>query len=281
MIQPGVLWGVATGAAWGVADFAGGLASRRAAPIAVTAGSQVVGLIGLLVAFLILRPAAPAPESLLLGALAGIGGGLGLAFLYQALATGSMGLVSALSGAGAAVLPVLVTVLLGAELAPVALVGVACVVAAAVAATDISRDAASRSALLLSFGAAVGFASWYLIIDRAAQQDPLWALIASRSAAAALTVAIVAFTAARASVAALPPVLPLIVAAGVLDVAANVFFVIARDAISVALAAPLSGLYPLATMILARVVLGERLPRLGLLSVLLAVAGIVFISLGR
>ena len=40
MIQPGVLWGVATGAAWGVADFAGGLASRRAAPIAVTAASR-------------------------------------------------------------------------------------------------------------------------------------------------------------------------------------------------------------------------------------------------
>ena len=281
MIQPGVLWGVATGAAWGVADFAGGLASRRAAPIAVTAGSQVVGLIGLLVALLILRPEAPAPESLALGALAGIGGGLGLAFLYQALASGSMGLVSALSGAGAAVIPLLVTMLLGAEVVPLAVVGVVCVVAAAVAATDISRDAASRSALLLSFGAAVGFASWYLIIDRAAQQDPLWALIASRSTAAALTTAIVVLTAARASVSALPPILPLIVAAGMLDVAANVFFVIARDAISVALAAPLSGLYPLATMVLARVVLGERLPRLGLLSVLLAVAGIVFISLGR
>jgi len=281
VIQPGVLWGVATGAAWGVADFAGGLASRRAAPIAVTAGSQVVGLIGLLVALLILRPEAPAPESLALGALAGIGGGLGLAFLYQALASGSMGLVSALSGAGAAVIPLLVTMLLGAEVVPLAVVGVVCVVAAAVAATDISRDAASRSALLLSFGAAVGFASWYLIIDRAAQQDPLWALIASRSTAAALTTAIVVLTAARASVSALPPILPLIVAAGMLDVAANVFFVIARDAISVALAAPLSGLYPLATMVLARVVLGERLPRLGLLSVLLAVAGIVFISLGR
>ena len=73
----------------------------------------------------------------------------------------------------------------------------------------------------------------------------------------------------------------MIAAAGVLDVAANVFFVLARDDISVALAAPLSGLYPLATMVLARIVLGERLPRLGLLSVVLAVSGIVLISLGR
>jgi len=281
MIQPGVLWGVATGAAWGVADFAGGLASRRAAPIAVTAGSQVIGLIALLAGLVVLGPAAPAPETLALGALAGVGGGLGLAFLYQALSTGAMGLVSALSGAGAAVIPLLVTVVLGAELALVAVVGVGCVVAAAVAATDISRDAASRSALLLSLGAAVGFSTWYLIIDRAAEQNGLWALVASRAAAVAVTVAIVTFTRARSGLPALRPVFPLIVAAGVLDVAANVFFVLARGDISVALAAPLSGLYPLATMILARVVLGERLPRLGLLSVMLAVAGIVLISLGR
>lgn len=281
MIQAGVLWGVATGAAWGVADFAGGLASRRAAPIAVTAGSQVVGLVGLLVALLVLRPDAPVGETLTLGALAGLAGGLGLAFLYQALATGSMGLVSALSGAGASVIPLVVTVALGADLSLVAVVGVACVVAAAVTASDISRDAASRNALLLSFGAALGFAAWYLIIDRAAQQGPLWALTASRTTASVLGISIVVMTAARASVAALPRLLPLIVTAGGLDVAANVFFVIARDAISVALAAPLSGLYPLATMVLARVVLGERLPRLGLLSVMLAVAGIVLISLGR
>jgi drug/metabolite transporter (DMT)-like permease len=281
VIQAGVLWGVATGAAWGVADFAGGLASRRAAPIAVTAGSQVIGLVGLLVALLVLRPDAPVGETLALGALAGLAGGLGLAFLYQALATGSMGLVSALSGAGASVIPLLVTVALGADLSLVAVVGVGCVVAAAVAASDVSRDAASRNALLLSFGAALGFAGWYLIIDLAAEQGALWALTASRTTASALGITIVALTAARASVAALPRLLPLILLAGGLDLAANVFFVIARDAISVALAAPLSGLYPLATMVLARVVLGERLPRLGLLSVMLAVAGIVLISLGR
>lgn len=281
MIQPGVLWGVATGAAWGVADFAGGLASRRAAPIAVTAGSQVIGLIGLLVALEVLRPAAPALGTLALGAVAGLAGGLGLAFLYQALATGSMGLVSALSGAGASVIPLLVTVALGADLPPVAVIGVGCVVAAAVAATDVSRDAASRQALLLSAGAAIGFAAWYLVIDRAAEQDAIWALVASRTAASALGVSIVALTSARASVSALPRLLPIIAAAGVLDVAANVFFVIARDAMRVALAAPLSGLYPLATMVLARIVLGERLPRLGLVSVILAVAGIVLISLGQ
>lgn len=280
MIQSGVLWGVLTAGAWGVADFAGGLASRRAAPMAVTAGSQLVGLIGLLAAVVLTRPAAPPEETLALGAVAGIAGGLGLGLLYQALAVGSMGLVSALSGAGAALVPLVVTVLLGGSLPGPALLGVACVVAAGLAATDISRDAASRTALLLSLGAAAGFGSWYLIIDRAVEQDALWALVASRAAAVTVISVVVALTSARHHLAAVRPLWPLILAAGLLDVAANIGFVLARDVISVAIAAPLSGLYPIATMLMARTVLGERLPRLGLVSVALAVSGIVLISVG-
>jgi drug/metabolite transporter (DMT)-like permease len=271
---------VATAAAWGTADFAGGLASRRAAPLAVTAGSQVVGFLLLVGVVLLVQPGAPPTETLVLSAVAGVAAGLGLASLYQALATGAMGLVSALSGAGAAVIPLFVTVFLGAQLGATALIGVGCVVAAAVAATDVSRDATSRRALLLAFGAAAGFSAWYLIIDRAAGDHGLWAVTASRTASSALLIGLVAATSARSSIGSLRPLLPLIAAAGLLDVAANVFFVLARDQISVAIAAPLSGLYPLATMILARIVLGERLPRLGLLSVGLAVTGIVLISVG-
>jgi drug/metabolite transporter (DMT)-like permease len=281
VIQPGVLWGLATAAAWGTADFTGGLASRRVAPFAVTAGSQVIGLVALVVGILLLGPPAPAADTLLLGAVAGLGGGLGLAFLYEGLARGSMGIVSSLSGAGAAVIPLLATLLLGTQIAPVAMVGVALIVAAGLAAADVSRDAASRSALLLALGAAIGFSSWYLIIDRAAADGGIWALVASRTASVVLIGGIVAATKARAGVRSLPSVLPLLVLAGVLDVGANVFFVVARGEISVALAATLSGLYPLATMLLARVVLGERLPRLGMLAVLLAVAGTILISVGR
>lgn len=281
MIQPGVLWGLATAAAWGTADFTGGLASRRVAPLAVTAGSQLIGLVALVIGVLLVAPPVPALDSLVLGAVAGLGGGLGLAFLYEGLARGSMGIVSALSGAGAAVIPLLATLLFGTQIAPVALVGVALIVAAGLAAADISRDAASRSALLLAFGAAIGFSSWYLIIDLAVVEGGIWALVASRTGSVVLIAGLVAATKARSSVPSLASVLPLVALAGILDVAANVFFVVARGEISVALAATLSGLYPLATMLLARFALGERLPRLGLVSVLLAVTGTIFISIGR
>ena len=281
MFQAGVGWGLATAAAWGVADFAGGVASRRAAPVAVTAASQLVGLALLVSAVVLVQPPVPAPDVLLLGAVAGLGGGLGLAFLYEGLARGAMGIVSALAGAGSAVVPLLVSMLLGTAVPPVALVGVSLVVGAGLAAADVSRDAASRSALLLSLGAAIGFSAWYLLIDRAAGAGGIWALVASRTASSVLMVVLVAVTGARSSIPALRPVLPFILAAGVLDVGANVFFIVARGEISVGLAATLSGLYPLVTMFMARLVLGERLPRLGVLSVLLAVTGTILISVSR
>ena len=279
-MNPGILWGLATAAAWGTADFAGGLASRRAVPMVVTAGSQGIGLLALLVGALLLRPPVPALEVLAVGALAGVGGGLGLAFLYEGLARGAMGIVSSLAGAGAVVIPLLVSLVLGTEIAPVAIAGIFLVLLAGLAATDVSRDQASRTSLLLALGAAAGFATWYLLIDQVADEGRLSVLIASRSTSTLLLVAIVAATSARSGIPATRAVLPFVATAGILDVGANVFFVLARGDISVALAATIASLYPLFTMTLARLFLGERLPRLGLLAVLLAVAGTVLISVG-
>lgn len=280
-MNPGVLWGLATAAAWGTADYAGGLASRRAVPVVVTAASQSIGLVALVVAALVLRPALPAWEALAVGAVAGVGGGLGLAFLYEGLARGSMGIVSSLAGAGAVVIPLLVSLVLGTEIAPLAFAGIALILLAGLAAADVSRDQASRTSLLLAVGAAVGFATWYLLIDQVADAGRLWVLVASRSASSLLLVAIVLASRARDGIPGLRAVLPFVALAGMLDVAANVFFVLARGDISVALAATISGLYPLFTMALARILLGERLPRLGLLAVVMAVGGTVLISVAR
>ncbi len=280
-MNPGVLWGLATAAAWGTADFAGGFASRRAIPVVVTSASQAIGLVALLTAAVFMQPALPNIEAMAVGAVAGVGGGLGLAFLYEGLARGAMGIVSSLAGAGAVVIPLVVSLVVGTSIAPLALLGVGLIIGAALAAADVSRDQASRSALLLAAGAAVGFATWYLLIDLVADEGRLWVLIASRTASTLLLAAIVLATRAREGVGGLRSVLPFVALAGILDVGANVFFVLARGEISVALAATISGLYPIFTMLLARVFLAERLPRLGLLSVLLAVAGTVLISVGR
>jgi drug/metabolite transporter (DMT)-like permease len=279
-MQSGILFGLGAALSWGMGDFFGGIGSRRIAPFVVTFAADVVGLVVLLVIALVVQPPAPQLGTVGIAIVAGLAGGLGLAFLYQAFSLGSMGLVSALAGGGAALIPLVVTILFGAGLEPLQIAGVVCVLVAALMATDISRDAAGRRALLLSFGAAAGFATWYLLLDQAAHDSGLWALVVSRSSSAVLIGAICLLTPARADLGRMSSVLGIVVVAGLCDVGANGLFIASRAIIPVAVAAALSGLYPLVTMFLARAFLAERLPRLGVISVGVAVAGTVLISIG-
>ncbi len=265
-------------AAWGTGDFAGGLAARRAGGMLVTGGAQVVGLLLLLLAVAVVRPALPPTSTLVFGALGGIAGGLGLAALYRGLSLGAMGLVSAVSGVGGVLIPLAIgSLALGANIQPLQLAGVACAVLAIGAASGATTRGVSREAFVLALIAALGFGLWFVFLERASEGHQLWALVASR-AAAALVVGGTALL--RADLSRLRGVAPLVALAGLLDVAANGMVVLAFMTIPVGIAAALSGTFPLATMILARTVLGEALPRLGLLAVVLAVIGIVLISLG-
>ena len=108
-----------------------------------------------------------------------------------------------------------------------------------------------------------------MLLDLAAEQDQLWALIASRGTAAAL---IGGIALPRVSRVALRGTARLIGAAGIADISASGMVVISFASIPIGVAAAVAGLYPLATMLLARIVLQERLPRLGLI-VLISIGG--------
>jgi drug/metabolite transporter (DMT)-like permease len=278
VVEPGVLLGVGSAAAWGTGDFSGGVAARRVGGMLVTGGAQVVGFLILLIAVVVLRPAAPGLDTIALGALGGVAGGLGLAALYRGLALGAMGLVSAVSGVGGVLVPLAVGVLLwGNPIHPLQLVGVGCALAAVAAASGATTRGVNREALLLSLAAALGFGLWFVFLNRAAEHNQLWALVSSRGSASLLVGGAALLRSDRSN---LRQVAPLIGIAGLMDVTANGMVVLSFATIPVGIAAALSGTYPLATMVLARTVLGEALPRLGLVAVALAVAGIVFISLG-
>lgn len=278
MIEPGILLGLGAAGAWGSGDFAGGLAARRAGGIAVAAGAQVAGFALLVAALVVLQPPAPSSSTLLLGALGGIAGGIGLAALYAGLAMGAMGIVAAVSGVGGVLVPLAIAaLLLQPSIEPIQLAGVGCALAAVAAASGATTQGVSRLALVLALTAALGFGLWFVFLDRAAEQDQLWALVASRGSASLLIGAMALRRIDRAS---LRTAVPLIGLAGLMDVAANGMVVLSFATIPVGIAAALSGTYPLATMLLARVLLHEALPRLGLVAIVLAVAGIVLISLG-
>ena len=277
MPPAGIAYGLLAAITFGAGDFVGATAARRAGVLAVVAGAQVIGLVALLVALLVVRPAIPPIENVVLGLLAGVGGAVGLAALFGGMAVGSMGLVAALSGAGSLVIPLAAGAIMGVRIAPLQLVGVVFAAAAAAAAgSAASQDRVARRALLLSALAAVSFGAWYVLLDLSAQSgDPLWTLVLSRAASALLMVvaAVGRFDRGRYPV-------RLVAAAGLLDVGGNAFYLAARGEMAVGLAAALTGLYPIITLLLARFILGERLPALGLVGVALAVSAVVLISLG-
>ncbi len=277
MVEPGVLLGVGSAVAWGTGDYAGGLAARRAGGMLVTGGAQVVGFLFLMAAVIVLRPSPPAPATLVLGALGGIAGGLGLAALYRALAIGAMGLISAISGVGAVLIPLSVGVVVwGTPIQPLQLAGIGLAIAAVAAASGATTRGVSREGLGLALVAALGFGLWFVFLDRASVHDQLWALVASRGSASLLIGGLALLRSDRSE---LRPVLPLIGVAGLMDVFANGMVVLSFATIPLGISAALSGTYPLVTMLLARVLLQEALPRLGVAAVALAVAGIVCISL--
>jgi drug/metabolite transporter (DMT)-like permease len=277
MSPTGLFAGVLGALSFGAGDFLGAFAARRAGALIVVAGAHGVGLLALLVGVGIIRPPIPDAGAIGLGLMAGVAGVAGLGALYRGMAIGSMGLVTSLAGAGSLALPLVAGALLGAQITPVQLVGVGCAAAAAAAAGGASSDELGRRSLLLAGAAAVSFGAWYVLLDLAARGgDPLWALVFSRAGSSLIAGAVVA---ARGFDRSSVPIL-IVVVAGLFDVGGNALYVVAREHMHLGLAAALIGIYPIVTMLLARVVIGERLSRLGGLGVGLALLGIVLISAG-
>ena len=279
-VELGVLFGLGSAAAFGAGDFSGGLASRRVSGLTVAGVAQAIGLAALLVLLAVLRPAPPVAGAIAIAAVAGACGGLGLVALYSGLSLGSMGVVTALSGVGSVGLPLLLGYALGrAPVSPAQWLGVVVTMAAVGAASGATRQGVQPRAVALGLAAALFFGLWFLLLDVAAEESgsEVWALVASRGTA---TLLIGGAALVRWKSAGLRAAWPIVLLAGTMDVTGNAAFVLARSTLPVGVAAALAGIYPIVTMLLARAVLRESLPRLGYVAVVLAVVGIAIISLG-
>jgi drug/metabolite transporter (DMT)-like permease len=271
-----VALGLASGLSWGVADFLGGIASRRASAIAVVAVSQAAGLALALIALGIVRPEAPPASHVALGLAAGASGAVGLAAFYRGLAIGTMGLVAPVSALGALV-PLVVDLAAGRSPGPLALTGMAVALAgAALAASAPGR--ATRRGLGLAVVAALGFGGFFVLLAEAADQSVLWALTSARTASVPL--AVVAALAVGAGLRIGREILPVVVLAGILDASANMMFAEGSQRGLVSVVAVLGSLYPVATIALASVVLKERLGPLQAAGAAIALVGVVMIAAG-
>ena len=266
---------------YGGGDFAGGLASRRAGAVQVLLVTTPVGL-ALIALAAVFVPADPTRADLLWGAAAGVAGGAALPLFYAALAAGPMTVVAPVSALTAAVIPVAVGFARGDRIGVVALAGVVICLAAIVLVSlepsglQASAHApAGRRGLLLALGAGVGFGLFFVLLSFAGDDAGLWTLVTARAVAVGVTV-VVAVAAGAVSLRAAR--VPLTYAAALGDGLANVFFVLALEQGLLSLVAVITSLYPAGTVLLARLVLDEKLHRQRLVGLGLAAVGAVMVG---
>jgi len=283
-----VLFGLLAAVTYGVADFAGGQASRRANVFSVVLVSQVAGAVPLAIVVPFLAERAPAAGALVWGAAAGIGGGTGVLFLYRGLAVGRMSVVAPITGITAASLPVVFGLATGERPGVVSMIGVA---VALVSVALVSDGASSETetadddrapwqqpGVLHALAAGTGFGLFFVFLDAAGDGAGVWPLVAMRCSSLVL-VATIALS-LRQRVKPPPGTTTLMVLAGVLDVAANVFYLISTRFGLLSLVAVLTSMYPAVTVLMARLILNERMVRAQLVGLVLAGAAIFLIVLG-
>lgn len=263
---------------YGVADFAGGLASRSMRAMGVAGWSQVFGLPLLVIGSFIVTADSVSRADVLFGVLGGLFGIVGLVALYGALAAGTMSIVSPLTGALTALIPVVWGVVAGEVISTLQWFGIVlALLAAGLVATDRTHARLSRGVIVRAMVASLGFAAFFIALDQTSEGAGLWPLVAGRTVSIPLALVIGWVTAS----AAFPTrrVIPVVAAAGNADVAANMTILLALQSGPLGISVVLTSLYPAFTAIAAIIVLRERPTRTQTLGILLALAaGVLLVS---
>ena len=279
-----ILLGLAAAVLYGSGDFLGGLAARRAHVLAVLTLAEGTGA-AVALAAAAMSPGAPSLAGLAWGIGAGLVGGLGLIIFYVGLAAGPMSVVAPVSGLVSTVLPVGVALADGERPGAGVYAGaLLCLVAIVLASSGGQTGAAQRQtrpgrAIAYGVAAGVSFGLFFLLIRNAGQTGELWPVAAARigELAVVLTAAAVLRRGLRLRGTARWLLLAA-AGAGVIDVVANICYVAATRTGMFGLAVVLASLYPGITVLLARVVLGERLRWVQRAGLGLAAIGILLVA---
>jgi drug/metabolite transporter (DMT)-like permease len=262
---------------WGAGDFGGGIAARRGPLLGIVIATQLVGAGLTLVVAVTRAEAVPPAWEIGWALIAGVFGGVGIMSLYHGLATGRMGVVAPISGVLAAAIPVALGIVLQGVPGPARVIGM---ILALVAVMLVSRAGGGGSRRDVGLGTLAGFgiAVFNIGVSRFSAGQVFAPLTIVRASEGILFVLIVLL--GRRTWRLSRPILPLVILVGALDMGGNAFYILATQAGRLDVATILSSLYPVTTVILATLILRERIAGSQLAGVLLAIAAIVLIGAG-
>ncbi len=266
---------------YGAADFLGGLATKRSTTFSVVVFSQLSGLILVLVSLPFLPPSSPTASDFAWGAASGLAGGIGVALLYRGLAIGVMSVVAPVTAVCAVIIPLAVGAVLGERPTGLALIGVLLALLAIVLVSQTGHIEGGKRAttgvgIAIASGIAIGF--FLVFLQRTGPSAGLWPLVAAR------VVSVAFFTLAglvmRERLLPRRESMAIVISGGALDMLANILYLLAVRQGLLSIVATLTSLYPASTIILARIILGERLRWLQQAGVACAVVAIMLIVSG-
>jgi uncharacterized membrane protein len=270
--------GLASAIAWGAGDFGGGWTGRRAPVLGIGIGIDAIGVVVMTGVAAAIGEPWPGPVTLLLAAFAGVCAVVGLLGLYAGLAVGRMGVVAPVTAVIAAILPVVVGfVRLGLPGIGV-LTGIGCALVAVVLVSRSPDPTGRRSGIEYAVVGGVGIGLFNVAVGAFPEDLVAWPLAVIKGVALVATVAIVAV--GRRPWRIPGPLVPAVATVAVLDLAGNGFYILATQAGRLDVAATLSSLYPVTTIVLAILLLHERVSRSHLAGIIMAALAVALIAGG-
>jgi drug/metabolite transporter (DMT)-like permease len=267
---------LAAAASWGAGGFSGGLSARRASVFSVAPFSRISGIAAQISLAVALGEGIPSQTSLLYAAAAGVAGSVGLIAFYRSLAVGKMGINSALTGVLAAAFPMLVAAITLGVPPAVRLFGFAL---AAAGIWYLSRPGGVMQrprGLGVATLSGLGFGSFYVLISQVRGPSVFWSLAVATGTSLLILVGLTAVS--RQPLCPPREIISVALLAGIFDAGGSGCFVLAAHAGRMDVAAVLGSLYPAFTVLLARVILDERLTRTQTAGLIAAIAALPLIA---
>jgi len=263
---------LAAAVCWGGSDFSGGVSAKGTNAMSVVIVGQVAGLLCLLALLFMTGEPAPSFATLLWGCGAGLGAGFGLVYFYQALAIGQMGINAPITCIVTSVFTVLFGIWLEGMPAPLQIGGFAL---AMIAIWLMTSSEGKTAGLRQAVYAGLGFSVYLICSKQAANEAVYWPLVVSRITSILTLLAVV-----TASGGFVKPVADrsYMLAAGILDAAANALFIYAVRHGRLDVATMLSGLYPAVTALCARFILHEQVSRRQGVGIAVALTAVLLIA---
>ncbi len=271
-----VALGLAAALTWGAGDFSGGFASKRTNALSVVIVAHGFSMFLLVAAAFLWRAPLPPLSAWLWGGLAGLGGAIGLVLLYSALANGRMSVAAPVSALVAAGIPVMFAALTDGLPSLWVIAGFGLALAAIWLVSGGSRDF-DLAELRLPLFAGLAFGFFFTTLHLASEESVIYPLIAVRivSISSLLLFSLVTRQPIAPSRKSVVPIL----LSGLLDTLGNGFYALAAQLGRVDVAAVLGSLYPGTTVLLAWILLKERINRQQVIGIAAALAAIVLVTL--